>query len=248
MSDLFEAAERTLSNYSWHSYIYDYNRKDREKTAASLYLKAAHKFQKQLQYKKAAESYRNASKYSDDKMSLVNAFHCYLKVDLPLAGTMLKEISKQHSDHNKIAKQQQQLAERYKMEENYVSAIIWFQEAANNYLEKDRQLNCLVQIAAIYCEKLKIYKKAAAYYQRVADIALDDDSLPEFLLKAGLSWMHELEPNTLRQKIQKYAEISTFVTTPEYALLMKLVTVLEKGNQALANKILQMNHLETWTL
>lgn len=248
MSDLFAAAEKTLANYSWYSYIYDSERNEREGHAITLYLKAAEKFRSQAHFKEAAESYLKAFQYSQQKESLIDAFNCYLKSDLPLAGQTLKEIARHYTDQNKLAKHQQQLAEKYKAEENYVSAIIWYDHASENYTEDGRRRNCLLQIANLYADKLNNYRKATLYYERTADLALGSPELPEYLLKAGLCSMHVLEMTQFKKKVEKYADISTFVTTGEYALLMKMVSVLEKKNPGLANKILEMNNLDKWRL
>jgi hypothetical protein len=83
----------------------------------------------------------------------------------------------------------------------------------------------------------------------MADLFLDRKELPEYLLKAGLSWLnvYKRQPDKFKKRLQKYETISNFVTEPEWFLLDKILSFLQKEQFENIKSLLSKNHLEEYS-
>jgi tetratricopeptide (TPR) repeat protein len=273
MSSFVAAAEKTLENRPWLGMIYDRDRMERETRAADLFEKAAIRFKKNHEWKSAGENYEIAFKYKKtDPNLLLDAFKSYIKDDLEKAAIVLEKVSRYCLNEKKfttIGKYQEQLGERFKKEKYLGNSLIWYQQAIENYsYENDliRMKNCLIQIAEIYRSEFQDYQKAALYYERIADLLLDWSGTPtscsrkvtnydwnelsNYLLKAGLSWIHVhwKNPTAIEKKLQKYATMANFVTVPEYTLLQQILVFIQKEKFESVNHLLQTHQLIQWKL
>eukprot|EP00252_Welwitschia_mirabilis_P012233 TRINITY_DN2717_c0_g1_i1.p1 TRINITY_DN2717_c0_g1~~TRINITY_DN2717_c0_g1_i1.p1 ORF type:complete len:290 (-),score=81.50 TRINITY_DN2717_c0_g1_i1:254-1123(-) len=240
---------------------------NKHEDAADLYEKAGNSYKLAkawdragAAYEKLASCHLKMESKHEAASAYVDAANCYKKTNSQEAMRCLNNAINFFMEIGRLsmaAKYCKDIGEMYESEENWESAMEYYERAADLFRGEEvtsTASQCLLKVAQ-FAAQLEQYPKAIQIFEEVARQSLNNNllkySVKGYLLNAGLCHICRGDAVAISNALEKYQELDpTFSNTREYKLLADLSAAIDEEDVVKFTDVVKefdsMTRLDQW--